>query len=66
VIRSLLAAFIGNRIDRRDGRGGIKGALFGVATDRVVRRGGPFGWLLLGILGIWRLFFRRRTRTRYW
>lgn len=66
MIRSILAALIGNRIDRRDGRGGVKGALAGVAVDRVARRGGRFGWLLLGILSVWRLFFRRRTRTRSW
>ncbi|MDF7773723.1 hypothetical protein P1X14_00560 [Sphingomonas sp. AOB5] len=65
MIGKLLAAFIGNRIDRRDGKGGLKGAIMGVAIERIVRRLGPVGWLLVGIVMLWRLIFGRRRRTRY-
>lgn len=64
----LLAMFIGNRIDRRDGKGGVKGALLGLATARMAQgRLGPVGWLGVGVIALWQLFFKRRTKvvTRY-
>ena len=63
----LLAMFIGNRIDRSDGRGGVKGALFGLAAERAMRgRLGPFGWLMIGIVALWKLVFgRRKPRVIY-
>jgi len=68
MIGKLLAAFIGNRIDREDGKGGLKGALIGVAAERLIRRMGPVGWLLaalfLMIRFVWRLIFPKR-KVRY-
>lgn len=68
MIGKLLAAFIGNRIDREDGKGGLKGALIGVAAERLIRRMGPVGWLLaalfLVIRFVWRLIFPKR-KVRY-
>ena len=63
----LLAMFIGNRIDRSDGRGGVKGALFGLAAERAMRgRLGPVGWLMIGIVALWKLVFgRRKPRVIY-
>jgi hypothetical protein len=61
----LLAMFIGNRIDRSDGRGGVKGAIFGLAAERAVRgRLGVWGWIGLALVALWKLFFgRRRTKV---
>lgn len=68
MIGKLLAAFIGNRIDREDGKGGLKGALIGVAAERLIRRMGPAGWVLaalfLVIRFVWRLIFPKR-KVRY-
>jgi hypothetical protein len=59
----LLAMFIGNRIDRADGRGGVKGALLGLAAERAARgRLGPLGWFALVAVALWKLFFGRRRR----
>jgi hypothetical protein len=71
VIGKLLAAMIGRKIDREDGKGGIKGALLGVAVERVIARMGPIGWVLaalfLALRFLWRLVFpKRRVRhARY-
>jgi hypothetical protein len=60
----LLAMWVGNRIDRSDGKGGIKGAVVGLAVERAARgRLGPFGWFLLGLAALWKLLFGRRRRT---
>jgi hypothetical protein len=61
----LLAMFIGNRIDRSDGRGGMKGALLGLAAERAARgRLGPWGWFAVIMVALWKLLFgRRRTRV---
>ncbi|KQX25343.1 MULTISPECIES: hypothetical protein [unclassified Sphingomonas] len=48
MIGKLLAAFIGRKIDRRDGKGGAKGALMGVAAASLVRRAGPLALLAGG------------------
>lgn len=65
MIGKLLAGFIGRQIDRSDGRGGVKGALLGVAAASVIRRAGPLG-LLAG--GAWvakkHLDKRKAERTR--
>lgn len=38
MIGKAIAAYLGNRIDRRDGKGGTLGALAGLATLGVARR----------------------------
>ena len=65
MMRRLIAMFIGNRIDRSDGRGGVKGALLGLAAERAMRgRMGPFGWVLVAIVAVWKLFSGRRNKYR--
>jgi hypothetical protein len=63
MIRNLIGAFIGNRIDRRDGRGGLKGAALGYAAQRVITRMGTPGLLLAGGYGLYR-FAKDRRRQR--
>jgi hypothetical protein len=68
MIGKLLAALIGHRIDRADGKGGVKGALIGLGVERLLTRIGPVGWVLaalfLVIRLVWRLIFpKRRVRT---
>ncbi len=48
MFRTLVTALIGREIDRSDGRGGMKGALLGVAASRVLTRMGPLGLVLGG------------------
>ena len=62
MIRNLIGAFIGSRIDRRDGRGGIKGAALGYAAQRVITRMGTPGLLLAGGYGLYRLAKDRRRQ----
>lgn len=63
MIRSLIGAFIGNRIDRRDGRGGVKGAAIGYVAQRAITRMGTPGLLLAGGYGLYR-FAKNRRRAR--
>nr|WP_240700208.1 hypothetical protein [Sphingomonas gei] len=62
-MRNLIGAFIGNRIDRRDGRGGVKGAAIDYVAQRVITRMGTPGLLLAGGYGLYR-FAKDRRRTR--
>jgi len=68
VIGKLLAAFIGNRIDRADGKGGVKGAVIGLGVERLLTRMGPVGWVLAALFLVlrffWRLIFPKR-KVRY-
>ena len=63
MIRNLIGAFIGNRIDRRDGRGGVKGAALGYVAQRAITRMGTPGLLLAGGYGLYR-FAKNRRRQR--
>lgn len=68
MIAKLLAMFIGNRIDRSDGKGGVKGAVIGLAVERFVRKLGPVGWVLLGLFLVVRFLFRLvfpKRKVRY-
>lgn len=75
MFRKLIAAFIGNRIDREDGKGGVKGAMIGLAVERLLARMGPIGWVLAGIYLVvhysfkllrWLIFGSRKRRpARY-
>ena len=38
MIRNLIAAFIGSRVNRRNGGGGFKGAIFGWIVAKLLRR----------------------------
>jgi len=48
MIGKLISAFIGREIDRRDGKGGIKGAVIGAAAPAIIRRLGSLGLILGG------------------
>jgi hypothetical protein len=60
VIGKLMGAWIGNRIDRRDGEGGVKGAILGTLAVGALRRAGPIGLVVGGAYLAKRMFDRRR------
>lgn len=62
MIGRVLAAYIGNKIDRRDGEGGTLGALAGVATYALGKRALPVALLAGGAyLGVRYLRNRRAS-----
>jgi hypothetical protein len=61
MIGKLLGAWVGSRIDQRDGEGGMKGALIGTAAVSVMRRLGPLGVVLGGAYIAKRALDRRRA-----
>lgn len=63
MIGKILGGLIGRKLDRRDGQGGIKGALMGVATASIIRRVGPLG-LLAGGAWIAKKAFDRHKAER--
>lgn len=64
MIRGVLGAIIGSRIDRRDGKGGIKGAAMGYVAQRAISRMGLPGLLLAGGYGLYRMRADRRNRRK--
>ncbi|PXA91083.1 hypothetical protein DMC47_26145 [Nostoc sp. 3335mG] len=65
MLRSILGAVIGSSMARRGGGGSVKGAILGATAQRVVTRMGPFGWAMLGVIGLWRLVSGRKRGPRY-
>ena len=63
MIGKLLGALVGRQIDRRDGQGGVKGALMGAAAAGIIRRAGPLG-LLAGGAWIAKKAFDKRKAER--
>lgn len=61
MIGKLIGALVGREIDRRDGEGGVKGALLGAATVGIIRRAGPLGLLLGGAWVAKKAFDRRKA-----
>lgn len=61
MIRTILGALVGREIDRRDGEGGAKGAIFGALASRAVTRMGPLGMALGGAYVAKRAYDRRRA-----
>lgn len=61
MIGKIIGALVGREIDRRDGQGGMKGALFGAMAAGGLRRLGPLGLLLGGAYVAKKAFDRRRT-----
>lgn len=62
MIGKVIGALVGREIDRRDGQGGMKGALIGAAAAGALRRMGPLG-LVLGAAYVGkRAIDRRRGR----
>lgn len=48
MIGKIIGALVGREIDRRDGSGGAKGAVIGMAAAGALRRMGPLGLILGG------------------
>ena len=53
MIRTILGALVGRELDRRDGKGGMGGALAGMIMTRAVTRMGPLGMALGGGGLVW-------------
>ncbi|MBU3077977.1 hypothetical protein [Sphingomonas quercus] len=65
MIGKLIGALVGREIDRRDGEGGVKGAVLGAVAVGALRRLGPLGLVLGGGYLAKKAYDRRRDgRTR--
>jgi hypothetical protein len=64
MIRGILGAVIGSQIDRRDGKGGVKGAAIGYVAQRAIARMGVPGLLLAGGYGLYRMRADRKSRRK--
>ena len=62
MIGRVVGALVGRELDRRDGSGGVKGAMLGAVAAGAMRRLGPFGLLLGGAYVARQALRRRRTR----
>lgn len=60
MIGKILGALVGREIDRRDGSGGMKGALTGALIGGGLRRMGPLGMALGGAYVAKKALDRRR------
>jgi hypothetical protein len=60
----VIGALVGREIDRRDGRGGMKGAAIGAVAAGAMRRMGPLGMLLGGAYVAKKALDRRRMTRR--
>ena len=60
MIGKVIGALVGREIDRRDGQGGMKGALVGAAAAGALRRLGPLGLLAGGAYVAKKVMDRRR------
>ena len=65
MIRTILGALVGKELDRRDGSGGVKGAVIGGLAARAVTRMGPLGMLLGGGYLAKKAYDRRKIRRGY-
>jgi hypothetical protein len=59
MIGKLIGALVGREIDRRDGEGGIKGAVIGAMAAGALRRIGPLGLILGGAYVAKKMYDRR-------
>ena len=64
MIRTIIGALVGREIDRRDGKGGIGGALIGAAAARAVTRMGPLGLMVGGAYVAKKAYDRRKVSKR--
>ena len=48
MLRTIIGALVGGELERREGGGGVKGALLGAVLTRAVTRMGPLGLALGG------------------
>jgi len=63
MIGKLIAALIGREIDRRDGKGGAKGAMIGAAAPAIIKRLGSVGLVLGGAYVAKKAWDRRKGGT---
>lgn len=63
MIRSIIGALVGRELDRRDGRGGLKGAAIGALAMGGLRRMGPLG-LVIGAGYVAKKALDRRRAAR--
>ncbi len=61
MIGRIIGVLVGREIDRRDGRGGVKGAALGALAVGGLRRMGPLGMLLGGGYVAKKAYDRRRA-----
>lgn len=64
MIRGLIGALVGAELDRRDGGGGLKGAVIGAVASRAMTRLGPLGLALGGAYVAKKAFDRHRATKR--
>ncbi|MET0269513.1 MAG: hypothetical protein ABW173_03690 [Sphingomonas sp.] len=64
MIGKVIGALLGREIDRRDGSGGVKGAMMGAAAGGMLRRSGPLGLALAGGYVAKKMLNRRRAAKR--
>lgn len=60
----VIGALVGRELDRRDGRGGLKGAAMGAVAAGAMRRLGPLGMVLGGAYVAKKAYDRRRDTRR--
>ena len=60
----IIGALVGREIDRRDGSGGLKGAVIGSVAMGALRRMGPLGMVLGGAYVAKKALDRRRDARR--
>ena len=63
MLGKFLGAYIGSKIDQRDGEGGVKGALIGAAAAGLARRAMPLAFAIGGLVVAKRLVDRARGRS---
>lgn len=61
MIGKIIGALVGREMDKRDGRGGLKGAAMGAIVGGGLRRMGPLGMLLGGGYVAKKAYDRRRA-----
>lgn len=64
MIGKIIGALVGREIDRRDGKGGLKGAAIGAAAAGGLRRLGPLGLAIGGLYVVKKVRDRRREANR--
>jgi len=61
MIGRVIGALVGREIDRRDGSGGVKGAVIGAVAAGGLRRLGPLGLVIGGAYVAKKMIQRRRS-----
>ncbi|MBN8846539.1 MULTISPECIES: hypothetical protein [unclassified Sphingomonas] len=62
MLRTIIGALVGGELERREGGGGVKGALLGAVLTRAVTRMGPLGLALGGAYVAKKAYDRRKAR----